>query len=449
MLLSEVVLQYTKIISIVWFYRHTGEQLQSGANNTEDFIGMMENSLRQEQTILAILSQYWRTASVRSKQYWWFYRYTREQPKTRANNTGDFIAILENSFSQEQTILMILSVYWRAASTRVNYWRFYRHTGEQLQSAANYTNDFSILENSLRQEQTILAVISAYWRQSSIRSKLYWCLHRYTGKQSQTRANYTGDLIGILESSIRQEQTILIVFLIYWRTASDKSELYWRFYRYTGELAQTRANCTDPFIGVLESSLRQEQTIQLLQSLYWWTDKSNLYWCFYRYTREQLQRRANNTDDFIGILEKNIRQDFIDILDNSFSQEQTILMILSAYWRTAQDKSKLYWRLYQHTGEQPHKEQTILVILSTYWRTASVRSKLYWWFYRYTGEQPLTRANYTGDFIDILENSFSQEQTILVILLVYWRTASDKSKLFWGFYRYIGEQSQSVISLAY
>ena len=121
-------------------YRHTGEQTQSGAKYTGDFIGILANSLGQG-----------------------------------GKNTGDFFGILANSLDQEQNIR-----------------QFYWHIGEQPRSGAKYTTillaywrtasvrdkntgDFiCILENSLSQEQNNLVILSAYWRTATVRSKLYW-----------------------------------------------------------------------------------------------------------------------------------------------------------------------------------------------------------------------------------------------------------------------------------
>ena len=142
-----------------------------------------------------------------------------------------------------------------------------------------------------------------------------------------------------------------------------------------------------------------------------------IYWCFYRHTGEYPQTACV----------------FIGIPANSPSQEQHILEISSAYWRTAPVRSNIYWRFHRRTGEQPQsgatyigdfigvlanspsQEQHILEISSAYWRTAPVKSNIYWRFHRHTGEQPQSRATYTGDFIGILANSPSQEQHILEI----------------------------------
>ena len=72
---------------------------------------------------------------------------------------------------------MTLSAYWRIASDRG---KFYRHAGEYAPIGANYTGGFiGILENSLSQEQTILVILSAY------------------REQPHSGINYTGDFIGI------------------------------------------------------------------------------------------------------------------------------------------------------------------------------------------------------------------------------------------------------------
>ena len=148
-----------------------------------------------------ILSTYWRTASVRNKLYWWFYRHTGEQPQTVTNYTGDFIGIIKNSHSQEQTILVILSAYWRKISDRSKlYGWFYRHTGEQPQAGANYTGDF-IGRSNLRQGPGLLAILSAYWRTTSDRCQLYWWFYRHTWEQPQTVATFTVDFIGVLSDS--------------------------------------------------------------------------------------------------------------------------------------------------------------------------------------------------------------------------------------------------------
>ena len=94
---------------IYWrFYWHNGEQSVSGANDTGDFIGIMANSLCQGQNILAILLAYWRTVCVKGKIYWRFYWHNGEQSVSGANDTDDFIGIMANSLCQGQMILAIL-----------------------------------------------------------------------------------------------------------------------------------------------------------------------------------------------------------------------------------------------------------------------------------------------------------------------------------------------------
>ena len=345
------------------------------------FIGILENVFGQKQIILVTLSTY----SDKSKLYWWFYRHTGKQPQSGANYSGDIIDILENILSQEQTILVILSAYWRTSSDKSKlYWWFYRHTGEQPKTGANYTGDFiDILENSLSQGQTILLIISTHWRTASVRSKLYLWFYRHTGEQPLTEANYTGDFIGMLENSLRQEQTKLILSA-YWRTASVRGKLYWWFYRHTGEQPPTEANYTCDFIDILENILSQEQPILVLLSAAYLriaSDMVKLYLRFYWHTGEQPQSGTNYTGDFIGMLE------------NSLRQEQTKL-ILSVYWRTASVRNNLYCYFIGILENIFRQEQTILVILSTYWRTSSGRSKLYRWFYRHIVEQPRPGANY-------------------------------------------------------
>ena len=105
----------------------------SGANDTGDFIGIMANSLCQGQNIMTILSAYWRTASVISKNTADFICILAQ---SRSKFTGDFIGILANSHSQEQTILVILSAYCRNNLSRMK-------------------NILVILENSLSQERFI------------------------------------------------------------------------------------------------------------------------------------------------------------------------------------------------------------------------------------------------------------------------------------------------------
>ena len=62
-----------------------------------------------------------------------------------ANDTGDFIGIMANSLCQGQMILAILSAYWR-----------------QSVSGANDTDDFiGIMANSLCQGRMILAILLA------------------------------------------------------------------------------------------------------------------------------------------------------------------------------------------------------------------------------------------------------------------------------------------------
>ena len=217
--------------------RQAEEQPQSGANYTGDYFDILENSLRQEQTILVILSTYWRTGSDRSKLYCWFHRHTGEQPQAGANYTGDFIDKLQNILGQEQTKRLILSTYWRTTSDRSKlYWWFYRRTGEQPQTGANYTGDF--IDNLYlwfyrHTGKHLQTEAKLYW---------YWWFYRHTGEQPQTGANYIGDFIGILENSLCQEQTILVILSAYWRTASDKSKLFRWFYQHTGEQPQAGAN---------------------------------------------------------------------------------------------------------------------------------------------------------------------------------------------------------------
>ena len=143
------------------FYWRNGEQSVSGANDTGDFIAILANSLCQGQMILAILLAYWRTVCVRCKWYWRFHWHTGEQSVSGANDTGDFIGILANSLCQEQMILAILLAYWRTVCVRGKwYWRFYWHTGEQSVSGANDTGDFiGIMANNLCQGQMILAIL--------------------------------------------------------------------------------------------------------------------------------------------------------------------------------------------------------------------------------------------------------------------------------------------------
>ena len=150
--------------NIYWrFHRRTGEQPKSGATYTGDFIGVLANSPSQAQHILEISSAYWRIAPVRSNIYWRFHRHTGEQPQSRATYTEDFIGILTNSLCQGRMILAILLAYWRTVSVRGKwYWRFYWHNGEQSVSGANDTGDFiGIMANSLCQGQMILAILLA------------------------------------------------------------------------------------------------------------------------------------------------------------------------------------------------------------------------------------------------------------------------------------------------
>ena len=80
----------------------------SGANDTGDFIGIMTNSLCQGQNIPAILLAYWRTVCVKGKIYWRFYWHNGEQSVSGANDTDDFIGIMANSLCQGQMIMAIL-----------------------------------------------------------------------------------------------------------------------------------------------------------------------------------------------------------------------------------------------------------------------------------------------------------------------------------------------------